>query len=489
MDLKNLLDVKSREELRKWLEKNHKTEPECWVVVKRGRPKNDGTFWYIDAVEEAMCFGWIDSTTKTISEGVTAQKLAPRKPKSLWSELNKERCRRMERLGLMTDAGRAVLPDMTDAGFVIDDEILKALKSDPIVWENFNKFPVLYQRVRIDTIQIKKKQPELFASRLEKFILNTKEGIMFGEWNDNGRLLYDGNENRMENKMSKIKIGSHVKMSGKEMFLASVKEAESYGANVLMLYTGAPQNTKRKEIKELNITSGWEYARKCGIKEIIVHAPYIINLANKIKPETFELGVSFLHKEIKRTAALHSKILVLHPGSHLGEGMEAGIAQIVKGLNLVLNDNEDDVCIALETMAGKGSELGATFEELKMIYDGVSKKNRLRICFDTCHVNDAGYDLVGDYEGVLQEFDKLIGINQIAVIHINDSLNSCGSHKDRHANIGSGYIGMDTLKKVVHDERFIDIPKILETPWLSEGESNKKTIPPYKEEIDRLLHI
>lgn len=201
------------------------------------------------------------------------------------------------------------------------------------------------------------------------------------------------------------------------------------------------------------------------------------------------MGVSFLHKEIKRTAALHSKILVLHPGSHLGEGMEAGIAQIVKGLNLVLNDNEDDVCIALETMAGKGSELGATFEELKMIYDGVSKKNRLRICFDTCHVNDAGYDLVGDYEGVLQEFDKLIGINQIAVIHINDSLNSCGSHKDRHANIGSGYIGMDTLKKVVHDERFIDIPKILETPWLSEGESNKKTIPPYKEEIDRLLHI
>ena len=130
MELKNLLDVKSREELRKWLKKNHRTEPECWVIVKRGRPKNDGTFWYIDAVEEAMCFGWIDSTTKTISEGVTAQKLAPRKPKSLWSELNKERCRRMERLGLMTDAGRAVLPDMTDAGFVIDDEILKALKSE-----------------------------------------------------------------------------------------------------------------------------------------------------------------------------------------------------------------------------------------------------------------------------------------------------------------------------------------------------------------------
>jgi len=194
MELKNLLDAKSRQELREWLIRNYKTETECWVIVKRGRPKNDSTFWYIDAVEEAMCFGWIDSTTKKVSDGMTAQKLSPRKPKSLWSELNKERCRRMERLGLMTDAGRAVLPDMSDDGFVIDSDILKALKSDPVVWENFNKFPILYQKVRIDTIQIKKKQPELFASRLEKFITNTRAGIMFGEWNDNGRLLYDEQE-------------------------------------------------------------------------------------------------------------------------------------------------------------------------------------------------------------------------------------------------------------------------------------------------------
>ena len=181
MDLKNLLDAKSRQELREWLIENYKTETECWVIVKRGRPKDDGSFWYIDAVEEAMCFGWIDSTTKKISYGITVQKLSPRKPKSLWSELNKERCRRMERLGLMTDAGHAVLPDMSDDGFVIDSDILDALKSDPVVWENFNKFPTLYQRVRIDTIQIKKKQPELFASRLEKFIANTRAGIMFGE--------------------------------------------------------------------------------------------------------------------------------------------------------------------------------------------------------------------------------------------------------------------------------------------------------------------
>ena len=287
--------------------------------------------------------------------------------------------------------------------------------------------------------------------------------------------------------MSKIKIGSHVGMAGKEMFLGSVKEAESYGANVLMLYTGAPQNTKRKEIAELNIEAGWEYAQKAGIEEIVVHAPYIINLANTVKPEIFELAVTFLEKEIKRTAAMRSRILVLHPGSHVGEGTEAGIAQIVKGLNQVLDDNEDDVFIALETMAGKGSELGVTFEELKMIYDGVHKRDRLRICFDTCHVNDAGYDLVGDYEGVIQQFDQVIGMDQIAVIHINDSMNPCGAHKDRHANIGKGFIGLDVLKKIVHDERFAKIPKILETPWICEEGSAKKTLPPYKEEIAELL--
>lgn len=288
--------------------------------------------------------------------------------------------------------------------------------------------------------------------------------------------------------MSKIKLGSHVKMAGKEMFLGSVKEAESYGANVLMLYTGAPQNTKRKEIEELNIEAGWEYAKKAGIEEIVVHAPYIINLANTVKPETFELAVTFLEKEIKRTAAMRSNILILHPGSHVGEGTEAGIAQIVKGLNLVLDNNEDDVFIALETMAGKGSELGASFEELKLIYDGVHKRDRLRVCFDTCHVNDAGYDLAGDYEGVIQRFDQALGMEQIAAIHINDSLNPLGAHKDRHANIGKGHIGFDVLRKMVHDDRFAKIPKILETPWLSEeGGSGEKTLPPYKEEIAMLL--
>lgn len=190
MEIVNLLEAGSRTELREWLVRNHHTETECWVVVKRGRPKDDGTFWYIDAVEEALCFGWIDSTTKRMNDNRTAQKLCPRKAGSNWSELNKERCRRMERLGLMTDAGRAVLPDMSDRGFRIDGEILQALQSDPVVWDNFCRQPDLYRRIRIDTIQInKKRRPEMFKSRLDKFIQNTRAGILYGEWNDNGRLL------------------------------------------------------------------------------------------------------------------------------------------------------------------------------------------------------------------------------------------------------------------------------------------------------------
>ena len=286
--------------------------------------------------------------------------------------------------------------------------------------------------------------------------------------------------------MEEIKIGSHVGMAGKEMFLASVKEAERYGANVLMLYTGAPQNTRRKEIKDLNIEAGWEYATKAGIREIVVHAPYIINLANTVKPETFELAVEFLEKEIRRTAAMRSKILVLHPGSALDAGAEAGIAQTVRGLNMVLDANGDDVFIALETMAGKGSEIGRTFEELAAIYDGVCHPERLRVCFDTCHTHDSGYDIRGNFDGVIDEFDHLIGKDQIAVFHINDSKNVCGAKKDRHANLGTGEIGFDALSYIVHHPDFEQIPKILETPYIPSPTKEKKSYAPYKHEIAML---
>lgn len=282
-----------------------------------------------------------------------------------------------------------------------------------------------------------------------------------------------------------LKIGSHVGMSGKDMFLNSAKEAVSYGANTFMVYTGAPQNTRRKAIEELNIPAAQEYMKAHGIDSFVVHAPYIINLANTIKPETYELAVEFLAKELERTLAMGSNLLILHPGAHVGAGVEAGTAQIIKGLNEVLN--QDSKClVALETMAGKGSEIGRSFEELAAIYDGVAYNDKLRVCFDTCHTHDAGYDVKHNFDGVIEQFDKVIGKSQIAVFHINDSKNICGASKDRHANIGDGEIGFDALKKIVHHPDFLEIPKILETPYLVDPNDPKKKYPPYKDEIARL---
>lgn len=282
-----------------------------------------------------------------------------------------------------------------------------------------------------------------------------------------------------------LKIGSHVGMSGKDMLLGSAKEAYSYGANVFMAYTGAPQNTRRKDVSELKIKEAWEYMKEHNIEEIIIHAPYIINLGNTIKPETYEIAEKFLATELERTEAMGSKVMVLHPGSHVGAGVDAGINQIVNGLNNVLT-KDTNVYVALETMAGKGSEIGRNFEELARIYDGVVHNDKLRVCFDTCHVNDSGYDLVNDLSGTLEQFDKVIGKNQIAVFHINDSKNPCGASKDRHENIGFGNIGFDTLKEIVYLKEFEDVPKILETPYIKDEENKKKAYAPYKYEIEML---
>ena len=256
-------------------------------------------------------------------------------------------------------------------------------------------------------------------------------------------------------------LGSHVGMSGKDMLVNSVKEALSYDANTFMVYTGAPQNTRRKDISELCIPQARKLMEEHDMANFIVHAPYIINLANTVKPETYELAVTFLAKEIERTAAMGATVLVLHPGAHVGAGAEAGIAQICKGLNEVLNE-DTPVFIALETMAGKGTEIGRSFEELKAIYDGCNHPDKLRVCFDTCHVN---------------------GLDQIAAFHINDSKNPLGAAKDRHENFGKGYLGSDALMQVIRDSRFETIPKILETPYIKDPENPKKSTPPYKEEI------
>lgn len=282
-----------------------------------------------------------------------------------------------------------------------------------------------------------------------------------------------------------LKIGSHVSMSGKDMFLNSVKEALSYDANTFMVYTGAPQNTRRKDVSELNIQAAHKLMKENGINEFIVHSPYIINLANTVKPETFELAVDFLRLEIDRTIAMGSKILVLHPGSHVNAGTDTGIAQIIKGLNEVL-DKDKDCYIALEAMAGKGSEIGRSFEEIAQIYDKVSCSDKLRVCFDTCHTHDSGYDIINDFDGVIDSFDRLVGKDQIAVFHINDSKNPVGAHKDRHENIGFGYIGFEALSYIVHHKDFENVPKILETPYIPFPDDAKKSLAPYKFEIEML---
>lgn len=280
-----------------------------------------------------------------------------------------------------------------------------------------------------------------------------------------------------------LKIGSHVSMSGKKMLLAASEEAVSYGANTFMIYTGAPQNTRRKKIEELNIEAGKKHMQEHGIDEIIVHAPYIINIGNAVNPATFELGVNFLRSEIERTEAIGAKQIVLHPGAHVKEGEEVGIQKIIEGLNEVLT-GEEDLQIALETMAGKGSECGKTFEELARIIDGVTHNDKLSICFDTCHTHDAGYNIVEDFDGVLNEFDHIIGVDRIKVLHINDSKNPRGARKDRHENIGFGHIGFKALNYIVHHPQLIHIPKILETPYVGDSKDSKK--PPYKHEIAML---
>ncbi|AYW48864.1 deoxyribonuclease IV [Tetragenococcus osmophilus] len=278
-------------------------------------------------------------------------------------------------------------------------------------------------------------------------------------------------------------IGSHVSMKGKKMFLGSAEEAASYHSSTFMIYTGAPQNTRRKAIDEMRIDEGKDYMKEHGLSNIVVHAPYIVNLGNTNKPEMFKFAIEFLQDEIQRAEALGANQITLHPGSHVGAGAKAGIAQIVKGLNEALDKNQK-AQIALETMAGKGTEIGRSFEELASIIDGVTLNDKLSVTLDTCHASDAGYNIRDDFDGVLEEFDQVIGLDRLKVVHINDSKNEQGTHKDRHTNIGFGTIGFDALNKVAHHEQLANLPKILETPWVGEDKKDKK--PPYGYEIAML---
>lgn len=278
-----------------------------------------------------------------------------------------------------------------------------------------------------------------------------------------------------------IYIGSHVSMKAPKYFLGAIEETLSYGANACMIYTGPPSNSIRKDISNFQLEHAKELMEKNNLdmKHVIVHAPYIINLANVVKPETAQFGVQFLQEELKRVDQMGAKIVVLHPGSYTKATLEQGIDSIIQGLNEVLDQDESDVKIALETMAGKGSEVGRTFEELATITQGIHKKDRIGYCLDTCHIHDAGYD-VSDFDSVLDQFDSILGLENLLCIHLNDSKNVRGAHKDRHANIGQGEIGFEALYNVVHHPKLEGIVKILETPYV-DGQ------PIYKKEIQELL--
>ena len=277
-----------------------------------------------------------------------------------------------------------------------------------------------------------------------------------------------------------LKIGSHVSLSDKGL-LTAAQEAVSYGSSSFMIYTGAPQNTRRKPIEDLYIEEGKAVMQANGIGEIVVHAPYIINLGS-YKEETFELAVRFLQEEVRRTHRIGVKNIVLHPGAYTDKDPEYGIARIAEGLNEVLEGTkETDVSIALETRAGKGTEIGRSFEEIASIIDKVKHNDRLTVCMDTCHMNDAGYDLIGDLDGTLAEFDRIVGLDRVAVVHINDTKNPRGSGKDRHAPVGAGFLGHEAINNIVHHELLAGRPFILETPWI--GKDDKTCRPMYEAEI------
>jgi len=277
-----------------------------------------------------------------------------------------------------------------------------------------------------------------------------------------------------------LKIGSHVSFSDKGL-LTAAQEAVSYGSGTFMIYTGAPQNTRRKPIDSLYIEEGKSLMEQSGINEIVVHAPYIVNLGS-YKDSTYELAVSFLQEEIRRTDYIGVRNIVLHPGAYTDKDAEYGIARIAEGLNEVLaGTKETNVNIALETMAGKGTEIGRSFEELAAIIDKVQDNHRLTVCMDTCHMHDAGYDLINDLDGVLEQFDRLVGLDRVAVVHVNDSKNSRGAGKDRHAPVGAGWLGHEAIQRIIGHDALKGRPFILETPWI--GKEDKTERPMYEAEI------
>lgn len=286
--------------------------------------------------------------------------------------------------------------------------------------------------------------------------------------------------------MDNLIIGSHVSFKKDTQLLGSLEEAKLYKSNTFMFYTGAPQNTNRGKIDENITKEAFVSMKEYGINpnNVIVHAPYIINLGNNAKPESYDFAISFLKQEISRCELLGMTKLVLHPGSAVKLDRNVAIDNIINGLNEVLTPNQN-VIVLLETMALKGTEIG-TLDDIKKIIDGVKLSSKLGVCLDTCHLHDAGYDM-NNFDNFLCEFDKKIGIDKIGCVHVNDSKNPCGSHKDRHENIGFGYLGFDILINIIYNKKLKDVPKILETPYVTFDDNSKERLyPPYKFEIEMI---
>ncbi len=273
-------------------------------------------------------------------------------------------------------------------------------------------------------------------------------------------------------------IGSHVGFKKDTQLLGALDETLSYNGNTFMFYTGAPQNTVRMPLNDNLTFKALEKMKENNISldNVVVHAPYIINLANNKDLDKYNFSINFLKQECNRCTDLFVKKLVLHPGSHVGCGSDVGINNIINALNEVLK--ESDTTILLETMAGKGTEVGKTLEEIKQIIDGVIYKDKIGICLDTCHLFDAGYD-VSKFDEILDILESYNLLDKVLCVHVNDSKNICGSHKDRHENIGYGVIGFDNLINIIYNKRLEQVPKILETPYIND-------LPPYKEEIEMI---
>jgi len=245
------------------------------------------------------------------------------------------------------------------------------------------------------------------------------------------------------------------------------KDALKINANTFQFFTRNPRGSKAKDIDEKDIEKFKAFSKENGFVKILAHAPYTLNPCSKDE-RTREFAFETMADDMKRMEYIPGNMYNFHPGSHVGQGAEKGIELIAQVLNSIIKP-EQSTTILLETMAGKGTEIGRSFEELRDIIDRVEHKEKLGVCFDTCHVHDAGYDIVNDLDGVLKEFDRIIGIERLCAVHLNDSMNECASHKDRHEKIGQGKIGIDAMERIINDPRLKNLPFYLETPNELEG--------------------